>query len=36
MDSVSVAGRESLVNVDGFSDLSWEPPVLHQQDLGVI
>ena len=33
---VSVEGRGSLVNVDGFSDLSQEPPFLHHQDLGVI
>ena len=36
MISVSVEGRGSLVNVEGLSDLSWEPLVLPHQDLGVI
>ena len=36
MASVSVEGRGSLVNVEGFSDLSREPIILLHQDLGVI
>ena len=36
MASVSVEGRGSLVNLEGLSDLSWEPLVLPHQDLGVI
>ena len=34
--SVSAEGRGSIVNVEGFSDLSWEPFLLPHQDLGVI
>ena len=33
--SVSVEGRRSLVNVDCFSDLSWEPLLPHHH-LGVL
>ena len=36
MASLSVDSRGSLVNVEGFSDLSWEPLYLPRQDLGVI
>ena len=36
MASVSVEGRGSLVNVEGFSDLSRKPLLLPHQDLGVI
>ena len=32
----SVEGRGSLVDVEGFSDLSREPLILLHQDLGVI
>ena len=34
--SVSVEGIGSLVDVEGFSDLSREPLFIHHQDLGVI
>ena len=36
MASIVVEGSGSLVNVDGVSDLSWEPLLLPHQDLGVI
>ena len=33
--SVSVEGKGSLMNVEGFFDLSREPLILPDQDLGV-
>ena len=33
---VLVEGRGTLVNVEGFSDLSLEPIIRTHQDLGVI
>ena len=36
MASVSVEGRRSLMDVDGFADLSWEPLALSHWDLHII
>ena len=33
---VSVEGRESVLDVEGFSDLTRKPPFLPHQDLSVI
>ena len=33
---VSVEGRGSLENVEGFLELSWEPLLLPHHDLGII